>query len=326
MPAKRSNESDVWKYVEKGDRKAQCKLCDTKMSYVGGCTSAIRNHLRSKHATVCGSTDNSKTPMLSNFGFGAVRPCSDSRREKITDLIAKMIVANALPISLVDNEEFVQLIDYLEPNYKVPCRQTMTTRLDCMKATLEKEMKDDLKEAAAAVAITTDIWTSLANDAYISMTASYITPQWIMKTPTLADSQLTERHTKEVIIEKLDTLTTEWGIKDKVVACVHDAASNMKETTANNDWEDVGCSAHKLHLVVTAALGIDKVTNSTLSKLVSASSRLVGHFSHSVIASQELEKRQAEMTKDVQPVKLIQYVKTRWNSVYDMFERLHKLR
>jgi len=57
-----------------------------------------------------------------------------------------------------------------------------------MKATLEKEMKNDLKEAAAAVAITTDIWTSLANDEYISMTASYITPQWIMKTPTLVDS------------------------------------------------------------------------------------------------------------------------------------------
>jgi len=57
-----------------------------------------------------------------------------------------------------------------------------------MKATLEKEMKNDLKEAAAAVAITTDIWTSLANDEYISMTASYITPQWIMKTPALVDS------------------------------------------------------------------------------------------------------------------------------------------
>ena len=32
------------------------------------------------------------------------------------------------------------------------------------------------------------------------------------------------------------------------------------------------------------------------------------------------------MDKDAQPLKLIQHVKTRWNSVYDMFERLDDLR
>jgi len=64
---------------------------------------------------VFGSTDDSKMPTLSNFGFAAIRPCSDSRREKITDLIAKMIVSNALPISLVESEElsFVMFLNIL---------------------------------------------------------------------------------------------------------------------------------------------------------------------------------------------------------------------
>jgi len=56
----------------------------------------------------------------------------------------------------------------------------------------------------------------------------------------------------------------------------------MKETTANNDWQDVRCSAHKLQLSISVALGLDKLTNSVLLKLVGASSRLVGHFSRSM--------------------------------------------
>jgi len=46
------------------------------------------------------------------------------------------------------------------------------------------------------------------------------------------------------------------------------------------------------------------------------------------MASGELAKRQTQMTpdKDKQTVKLIQYVKTRWNSVFKMFQRLVELR
>ena len=52
----------------------------------------------------------------------------------------------------------------------------------------------------------------------------------------------------------------------------------------------------------------------------------MGHFAHSPMATGELEKRQLQMTPDKQALKLIQHVKTRWNSVYDMFERLLQLR
>ena len=73
-------------------------------------------------------------------------------------------------------------------------------------------------------------------------------------------------------------------------------------------------------------MGIDKVTNTAISKCVGAASRLVGHFSHSPMACGELEKRQLQMEPDKKPVKLVQYVKTRWNSVFDMFNRLVQLR
>ena len=107
---------------------------------------------------------------------------------------------------------------------------------------------------------------------------------------------------------------------------MHDGASNMRECAALNGWTDVGCSAHKVHLCVTSAMGIDKVSNTAISKCVGAASRLVGHFSHSPMATGELQKRQVQMEPEKNPVKLIQYVKTRWNSVFDMFDRLVQLR
>lgn len=320
----RANESDVWKYMLKLDGKAKCNLCNSEISTAGSSTTALRNHLSTKHPSVY-SVGASRSPSLGTFGFGPAKPCSESRQEKITELLARIIIANVLPISFVESEEVIQLFDYIEPNYKVPKRETMTKRLDFMKEKLASEVKKELEDSAAAVCITTDIWTSMANDAYLSLTASYITPDWVMKTPTLADAEITERHTMAVISTKLDNLADTWGIKDKVLVCVHDGASNMAQTSATNAWLDVGCSAHKLHLSVTSALGIDEVTNSALSKLVGASSRLVGHFSHSVLATNELEKKEVSMNMNP-PVKLIQHVKTRWNSVYDMLNRLHKLR
>jgi len=71
-------------------------------------------------------------------------------------------------------------------------------------------------------------------------------------------------------------------------------------------------------LCVSASMGTDKVSNHPISKCVSAASRLVGHFAHSPMATTELMKQQSAMPQR----KLIQQCKTRWNSVYDMFNRL----
>jgi len=131
-----------------------------------------------------------------------------------------------------------------------------------------------------------------------------------------------ERTTSDYISQCLKKTMDEWNISDQILAVVHDGASNVKEIVKSNNWQDIGCAVHKLHHVVSAALGIDKVSNTPVSKCVAAGSRLVGHFSHSALATSELAKRQKAMNAEKPPLKLIQYCKTRWNSVYDTFERL----
>ena len=267
-------------------------------------------------------------PALASFGIGVKRQCTGSRQEKITALLAKFFVANMLPLSLVDNVEFKELMAAMEPEYKVPCRQTLTSRLDSMKVELAKTVEAELA-AVSSLSLTTDIWTSISNDAYISVTASYITNDWKLINRTLDNKPMDERHTQENISTRLKTSAIEWGIAQKVNAVVQDGAANMNDTAYDNGWTDVNCLAHKLHLSVISAMGINKVTNNPISKCVGAVSHLVGHFSRSPLASNELNNRQTAMNilgDNGQPLKPVQHVKTRWNSVYDMFERLQKLR
>jgi len=218
-----------------------------------------------------------------------------------------------------------ELLALLEPGYQLPCRQTMSDRLDRQKAAVADKVTEELA-AVPHISITTDIWTSVSNEAYLSFTASYIDPTWKLKTPTLAALFLEERHTQAVIADSLRDVACQWNVNDKVVACVHDGAANIRDAGGRNNWSDVHCSAHKLQLCITSAMGVDKVTNNTIAKCIGAASRLVGHFAHSPMAVGELKKRQASMFPDSQPKKLVQHCKTRWNSAFDMFERLVELR
>jgi len=140
-----------------------------------------------------------------------------------------------------------------------------------------KVVEEEL-ESASAISITTDLWTSISNDAYLSIMASYISPQWELKARTLSNMPMEERHTQTNISACLLDVAQSCNIASKAKAVLHDGASNMKDVALTNSWKDIGCVAHKLHLAVTSSTGIDKVTNSTLSRCVAAASRLVGHF------------------------------------------------
>jgi len=327
--------SEIWDHMEKvREDCVQCKLCNKEFSYSGS-TSTLSRHLHVIHANIVPADPAPSTSSMKKAAsvtqptlvFGS-RKFSEARQEKATTLLTKFIVSNVLPLSLVDDEAFMEFVNFLEPGFHVPCRQTLTARLDGMKTELAEKVKTEMVEVKS-VAVTTDIWTSISNEPYISFTASYVTLDWQLVSKTLCNEPMEERHTQANIAARLKDMATSWSIQDKIIAVIHDGAANMKETGKDNGWNDIGCANHKLHLAVTGCLGIDKVTNNPISKCISAASRLVTHFAHSPRAAIELEARQEAMGvkgDDGKPLKLLQHVKTRWNSVYDMMERLVKLR
>lgn len=103
----------------------------------------------------------------------ASRKCDKSRSEKTSSLIANMIAKDMLPVSCVEGKGFRQLMAYVEPEYTVPSRKSMTSRLEKMHTDCAETVRAALAQTDK-VAITTDAWTSLAVESYVTVTCHYI--------------------------------------------------------------------------------------------------------------------------------------------------------
>ncbi|XP_035981373.1 zinc finger BED domain-containing protein 1-like [Fundulus heteroclitus] len=227
-----------------------------------------------------------------------------------------MIERDLMPINTVDGAGFQDLIGFMEPGYNIPLRTSITSRLEARFEKKKSEVKTKLA-AVTAVALTTDCWTALTTESYITVTCHYTDENWLLKSAILITTSMSDRHTADNLAEKLNYIVETWGLSGRVTACVHDNARNIVQ--ANNptrvSWKSVACFAHTLNLAVNdgfASAGVDRA--------IAAAGRLVKHFHHSTIATKALEEKQHQMS--LPPHRLIQSCKTRWNSVCDMFEHL----
>ena len=128
--------------------------------------------------------------------------CSESHAKKITNLMAEMLVLDLRPATTVKGVGFRRLINYLEPNYRVPSAMHMakcvTEKYEAAKSALTEMLKEPTH-----IALSTDIWTSIATQAYITVTAHFISPDWELNTFLLQTMSFPENHDAEDIAEKI---------------------------------------------------------------------------------------------------------------------------
>ena len=85
-----------------------------------------------------------------------------------------MVAKDLRPAAVIDGEEFKQLLSFLETSYVVPSSVHIMDVVG-QKYTMAKEkLMRILAENTTKYSLTTDIWTSFANDAYISSTVHFI--------------------------------------------------------------------------------------------------------------------------------------------------------
>ena len=319
--------SEVWKHfikVKEGT-KAMCTLCSKGLAYRGGTTN-LRQHLTSQHPlrynhqTPTKKDEASKQTTLDVFS--KPRSCPNVQPKEITDRIVNMIALDLRPIHMVECEGFRNLLTYLEPGYKVP-RQPHVTDIIRRKHEVGKEMLRARFKEASQVALTTDIWTSRATEAYITMSAHYVSVNWKLFSYVLETKGFPECHTGKATAEKLTAIAANFVLGDKVSAVVHDQAANMEVSldilSSDMGWESLHCSAHCLQLCIKGRLSMNSI-----ERLIGASRKLVGHFNHSAVVSEELKRWQVQM--EMAEKKLVQECATRWNSTFYMLERLLELR
>ncbi|XP_069140012.1 E3 SUMO-protein ligase ZBED1-like [Argopecten irradians] len=225
-----------------------------------------------------------------------------------------MCALDVRPTSIVNGEGFKDFVSALNPNYHVPSHTTINKHVSL----LYDEAKEALTETleGQTVALTSDLWTSVAVQGYISLTAHYITSkEWKLQSCLLAVRLVEDRHTGVNIAKHVRELTSEFGIKSVSAICT-DNAANMEVAARAADIPSVKCFAHTLQLAVTDGLKLPLI-----SKTLAAARRVVTHFNQSLIARSALKQKQ-----EGNPLSLIQDTPTRWNSSYFMMSRLLALR
>ena len=323
--SKAKKTSVVWRFFKENKEKnnATCVLCSKQMVYKGSSTSTLLKHLQGLHSEeLRNATEGVKKTQSSllDCGFKSVvahtRPCSRERSLMLTTLISEMITHDLCPFSVVSNEGFRRLIHAIEPNYKLPSRQTIVRYT-------EKRYKDLLPQVTAClpkdgkfISLTTDLWTSRTTTSYVALTAHFITETWELKNFVLKAEHFEERHTAINIAACIQSAMELFEISENVFTTVHDNAANMNLAMELADQFPfhLQCAGHTLQLAIDDAL--DKVR--PVRELIVRTKKLVAHFRHSTVSSDALKREQ--VSRGIARIRLKQCVATRWNSTYEMLE------
>ena len=221
------------------------------------------------------------------------------------------------PLSTIDDKGFRNLLATMEPKYVAPSRKAMTnTHIPI----LYQETRDKLKSQVTntkSFSITTDMWTSMANQSYMSVTAHFVDDEFQLRSALLDTKEFLGAHTGVNIAAELEAVLDEWGLSaSNIAAVVTDNGSNIIRAISDLEWPSITCFSHTLQLAVIEGT----TSTSEICKALGRCRKLAGHFHHSPKSTDLLKQKQSDL--HVPPHRLIQEVSTRWNSSFYMVERI----
>jgi len=122
---------------------------------------------------------------------------SSTLHKKIKRGIAGMMIHDFQPHLFVEDRGFSELMQQLEPRYQIPhrttyCRSVIPSMYKEARKEVESKLGDVL-QSKSKMSLTTNMWTSEANDAYLGLTCHFLTAGF--DSLCLAVEPFTGRHT-----------------------------------------------------------------------------------------------------------------------------------
>ncbi|KAL5581789.1 hypothetical protein UlMin_014231 [Ulmus minor] len=313
-----------WKLAKRSIKRAVCKACG--LSYVAD-GKYVTGNMR-KHIKVCpknNSRDVGHMLLGGSSGSGSLGVLSNKfDPDKLRELIVYAIIMHDLPFQFVEYEGVRSILQYLRPEVQLVSRNTIKS--DCMKIHQKEKarVKSLLHAAPGRISKTSDLWSSLISDGYMSLTAHFIDKNWKLQKRVLNFSYLPPPHTGIALSDAISSLLIEWDIQGKIFGITLDNASandvlveelrvdlNSKGLlVCRGNFFHLRCCAHILNLIVQDGL---KEIESSIEKIRESVKNVKGS--------------QVRRQKFLECVRLIsmggkrglhQDVATRWNSTYLM--------
>ena len=127
-----------------------------------------------------------------------------------------LITTDLQPLSIVENSGFVALLKFLNPKYRLPSRKLLKIWVANKYEEAKRNVKDELSRVKK-VCITTDGWTSINADSFLTVTCHFINDNFKLKTITIETIKVIGSHTSNAIADNLKSVFCNWQLEDKVI-------------------------------------------------------------------------------------------------------------
>nr|GEY08463.1 zinc finger BED domain-containing protein RICESLEEPER 2-like [Tanacetum cinerariifolium] len=249
-----------------GIKRATRTQCKKVLLYEHG-TSNIRRHIRK-----CFGVD------LNNKAIAPLPKRIFLHQAKFREKLAVSIIKHNYPFSYVEHEGTRDLHTFLHPDANLICRNTVKKEVLSIYEREKLKIKKELKKIKGRICLTSDLWTSVTSDGYMTLSAHYIDESWVLRKKVLNFRVIPPPHTGSLLAHSVITFLREWGIKNKVFTITLDNATNnnglvdcLKDQLSLNDalfcdgeFMHVRCCAHVLNLIVQSGL---KVIEESIEKV-----------------------------------------------------------
>ncbi|KAJ8895806.1 hypothetical protein PR048_001144 [Dryococelus australis] len=172
----------------------------------------------------------------------------------------------------------------------------------------------------ASLCLTSHIWTSDANESFVSATLQYVNQDFTLRKFLFTNSYFPGSHDSVKIKEKIKSVMKEYDLLETTVPAfvVTDNTANISNSI-NGNWIHLTCFAHTVKLVISYAKSLQEVWRGS-----SKCHAIAGHYKHSYQARERLHALQK--LNDEKCLEVTQDVTARWNREFLMLERQYTMK
>lgn len=148
----------------------------------------------------------------------------------------------------------------LNPKYNPPNRNELCNTLVPAWCSVEKSnVKEELKEVDY-VAVTADLWSSVAQDHYITVTVHYVV-EMELREKVLHTRAVYVSQTGPVVAEEIDDILDDFEVKSKVIAVTVDNAANIEVAVKKMRVLKMGCFTHTLNIAAQKLYSVKNISS-----------------------------------------------------------------
>ncbi|XP_070765933.1 zinc finger BED domain-containing protein 4 [Enoplosus armatus] len=157
----------------------------------------------------------------------------DPRQVLISEAIAKMIVRDLQPVSIMENQGFRELLQLLEPRYTPERQHYIQSQLLPAYAYQAQLATRQALGSALALSLSLDLWRGLtgATSGYLGVTCHFLTSDWQMRSALLACLPLTGGCSGNRVLSEFDEVCHSHGVSGRAFRVVADPLLATTTTT-----------------------------------------------------------------------------------------------